>query len=392
MLNGKKLLAVTVTTGLLLAYPIYVFASGQNTAVTAQPGATTSQQQAAKGTDEARVLSLEEAMQLAMQNNYQIKLEAQKKKQAEINLSEAHDTAKRLDKLYNDNGMDVNTALGRYVSEKEKQISLDNADRSYQIAVERIKLQIRQEYLGLLQREDAVNAYQVALNRAKEQLKNAQAAYKVGTIAKNELLAAEAMMNKAQADLLGARTEYDIARMSLCKDLGLDISTNIKLQRVNNLLSSETVNLDQMLEKALSERLDLKMAIDAIKLAQENYEVTKKYTAPNTYMSKRAEVNIEMAKITADNTRQGVLLEVTSNYNKMQTAAEKYKALDSVSKSQAESYRLSQMRFKVGVATALDVNASLEQLTNAELARIQAQYAYEMARESFLASLKVPLQ
>lgn len=81
-------------------------------------------------------------------------------------------------------------------------------------------------YFSLLQAGNMENLYQDSVNQLEEHLKNVQAQYDVGVVAKVDVLRSEVSLANAQQQLIQATNNYDVAEASLNKIIGtsLDLS------------------------------------------------------------------------------------------------------------------------------------------------------------------------
>ena len=67
-------------------------------------------------------------------------------------------------------------------------------------------------YFSLLQAGNMENLYQDSVNQLEEHLKNVQAQYDVGVVAKVDVLRSEVSLANAQQQLIQATNNYDVAK------------------------------------------------------------------------------------------------------------------------------------------------------------------------------------
>ncbi|MFZ5590482.1 MAG: TolC family protein [Bacillota bacterium] len=332
-------------------------------------------------------LSLNDAIKMAHENNSRIKLAKINYDNAVIDVDVAHDISKKLGRV-EDYGLSMDSALAREFNERDKKDARTMAENNYRAALEAIDLSIRKMYFDLLAAQETQKAKQAALARAQEQQKNAQAAYKAGTVAKTDVLQADAAVASARADLVVASNNLVTLRMKLCKELGLPVGTQIvltdKLDNVNNV--------DETLEKALQEaeknRLDLQNAAISLDNAKARLKAVSDVYGSRHYMAQKAALGVQKADIDYNDTKQTVQTDITTALLNLQAAEQGYRALNQAVTAAQESLRLAKLRYQVGAANSFEVTAAAEKLADLEAKQISALETYQIARAT-LNTLKV---
>lgn len=85
-------------------------------------------------------------------------------------------------------------------------------------------------YFGLLQAGNLENLSQESVDQLAEHLKNVQAQYDVGVVAKVDVLRSEVALANAQQELIQASNTYDVSEASLNKVIGTPLDTTLKLK------------------------------------------------------------------------------------------------------------------------------------------------------------------
>ncbi len=341
-------------------------------------------------------LSLEEALELAHENNANFKLLELAKEQAKIELSQASSQADKIDfdRVVTSEMMGVTIetyptpptlqfAQAKYVNEKAKEAAKVKAEKNFEVYNNTLELLITKEYYSVLEAAEVLEVKEAALKRAEKQFKNAEAAHKVGMAAKTDVLGAEAGVAGARADLTNAKNQYEVAVVELNKAIGIDLNTPLKLTTEVELAPLGEVDLDAVTEEALAERADIVAAIKDKEVADENYDVCVAYTARNTYVSRLAKVGADMAAINVEETKKAAQSELLSSYLNVIAAGEALEALKGSVKVREEVMRLTELRYDVGLVTTLDILQASEQLMETQVAYVQAIHRYNLAKLTF---------
>lgn len=111
------------------------------------------------------------------------------------------------------------------------------------------------------------NLYQDSVNQLEEHLKNVQAQYDVGVVAKVDVLRSEVSLANAQQQLIQATNNYDVAEASLNKIIGTSLDTALKLKDSLQYTPYEN-DMQYCLDYASMNRAELeqsRLAVDAAK-------------------------------------------------------------------------------------------------------------------------------
>jgi len=334
---------------------------------------------------EPRKLSLEEALRLAEENNPDFKLAELEKDRAGIEADQAENTADKIKDAKETYGLGytVEDALVVFVNEKQKKALDTIAEKSYEAAKKGLELQIVQKYYAVLEAEKMLEVKQAALERARQQLKQARVAYEVGTVARTDLLAAEVGMSSVEAELTSAQNDYRLAVIELNRVIGLELDTPLELTSKVEFESLGEVDLDEVIEQAMEERLDIVSKREMKAVADENYRVCKGYSAANTYVARLAKIDAEKAAVELEKTKKAAVADLTSAYLNVLAAEKALKALQGSVKLAEENMRLTSLRYEVGLATTLDVLNASEKLSEVQAQYVQALFRHNLAKLSF---------
>jgi len=335
-------------------------------------------------TDEVLKLSLTDALKMAEENNPQIELAKLGLKKAELAKTQLKygDKKAREQEEYgisitNNFEYTYNYELGK----KRTDDAVTLAKAGIDATLRNIRFGTEASYYMALAARDAVKNAEKSLERQKEMLKIAEAKFKEGTITKKEVLDAEVELAKAQATLTQAEAQKEKAYNSLKKLLGLDMDKAVELvDEFDYTPLEQEPDLEEILEKANQNRIDLIQARSSLDVAQLDFDLTSKVYPDNTFIYAEKQYALQEAKIKLQNTQDDVEAEVRSIILDLDEAQANIPLLDKTLEMVQESFRLAKLSFEAGVARSVDVAAAEEGLRQVESQRAQVIYNYNLAK------------
>lgn len=325
-------------------------------------------------------LSMEDALKLGEENNSLLKQARLARDKSKIQTNQAHAGAKKVDEEY---ATTLELGKVKYYNEKAAKISLQVAEKTYEVAHEQVALLIKSHYLDVLKKQELVTVKQLAVERAQKQLETANVNFQVGTVAKTDVLTAEVGLAQAKAELTAAKNNLKLSEITLCTDLGLDTNTHLSLSSTIQYEAFTPVDLAKVIEDSMAGHLEIAKCQAAKELADENYNITVAYSAPNTYTAKLAKNSADSAMIELEDARDKVIANITGSYLSVLAAEEMVNTYAASVEQAREADRLTSLRYQVGMATSLDVLNTSVQLSNVEASRIEAIYNHYLAKLTF---------
>ena len=386
-------------------------------------------------------LTLDESIRLALANNPAIKVaEADKEKavwsvkEAETgeapSLSLGHTSARgntstisslgnTRNKFSNSVSLSIPLYTGGKVESVVEQAKLanDSATLGIEKAKQQIRLDATSAYYTVLQASNMVKLNQESVDRLNAHLKNVQAQYQVGTVAKTDVLRSEVEVADAEQTLIKAENTYELSIASLNNVIGMPLQTQVN---VKDQLKYQQVSLtlDESIKKSQVNRPDLAQAEISVAVAKESINSTEAGYRPTVALNasegwsdksfpgtdnntwsvgvsanwnlfdagltnskvKQQRFNLEKVRQQAQQTKDSVQLEVRQAYLNLKEA-EKRIATSQVTVNKAEEdFKIAQVRYTSGVGTNLDVIDSQVALTQAKTNYVQALYDYNTSR------------
>lgn len=283
-------------------------------------------------------------------------------------------------------------------------------------------------YFTMLQADNMQKLSAESVARLEDHLKNVQAQYDVGVVAKVDVLRSQVELANAKQTLIQAENSYQVAEANMNKIVGLPMDTNLKL---DNLLvyNAYDKNMDDCLAYAAEHRPELMQAqynVDAAKgalmvarsghMPQVAASASQSWSDTNwpgdekgnwgvgvnvsmnvfdtgVTLSKihGAEADLKKAEETYRNTVDSVNLDVRSNYLGLREAEKRISTTKLAVEQADEDYRIAQLRYMSGVGTNTDVLDAQVALTQAKTNYTQALYDYNTSKTALETSIGVPM-
>ncbi|OPX84350.1 MAG: Outer membrane protein TolC precursor [Pelotomaculum sp. PtaB.Bin104] len=384
-INRKRVTGMVLGLGLtaLLLFGAFYVAGEFNTAYADNQA----ENQSSAGEKVPLSLTLDEALQMAQEHNYALKVAEQAKKKAYIQAEQVDSISRKLE---NATITDSNTQLAKYTKEKIMDSAKVIADKAYEVSKEQVKLLVSQKYYAALQARDLISVNEAALERSQKQLDNANAAFNVGTIAKTDVLNAEVGLAQAKTNLVAAKNEYQLAIINLNREIGLDLNTALNLNASVSYQPMEEIVLDQVIDGAMKTRLDIAKGSTTVENARLQYQALLDYI-PGTYEARLAKMEVNDAELSLEDTKNQVISDLTKAYLNIIAAQDAINFLTVGEEQARESLRLANMRYEVGMATSLEILDASASLADIEAKRIKALYNFSLAKLSFETAKLAPL-
>lgn len=301
-----------------------------------------------------------------------------------------------------------------------------------QIAWNEMRSTVTNGYFQVLQAENMTKLSKEAVDRLTEHLKNVQAQYDVGVVAKVDVLRSQVELSNAEQDMIKAQNGYDVAVASLDRIVGLPMDTELKLV---NLLTYAPYDYDlnYCLQYAADNRPEITKAKEGIRAAEGSLLVARSGYEPQIGASFKqnfggekvnphwpgdkkgnwtAGISVSMnifdsgvtySKIHAAKERysialeqyrdavDGVNLDVRSKYLNLREAEKRIHTTDVAVERAEEDYRIAQLRYQAGVGTNTDVMDASVALTQAKTNYLQALYDYNTSKTDLKTAIGEPM-
>lgn len=384
-------------------------------------------------------LSLDDSITMALENNPTIKMadadrekaqwaisEAKGAKMPTISLTHSDKRTKAASTIATNNfSNQISLSLPLYTGGKveagieQAKLSLKVNDLAVDQSKQQVKYNATNGYYTILQTINALKVSQDSVDMMNAHLKNVQAQYGVGVVAKSDVLRSEVELANYQQKLIVAQNNYDIAISKFNNVVGLPLETEVKvkdeLQHVKYQLS-----LADSITYAMVHRPENIQADYAVDIAKQGVKISKSGNLPTVSASaatgwsdttfpgtdnntwsvgvtatwtafdsgvthskiKQSDSTVVKALQQAKQTKDSVQLEVRQAYLNMNEAEKRIDTTQVAVEKAEEDFKISGVRYSAGVGTNLDVIDAQVALTQAKTNYIQAMYDYNTSKAS----------
>ena len=313
---------------------------------------------------------------------------------------------------------------------KSARYALSSADLSLENTMQTVRLQSTIYYFDVLQYRNLIAVYEEEVLTLQEHLRNVNAQFRVGTVAKVDVLESQVELANAMQNLVNIQNNYDVAVANLNNYIGLPADTVIRPQDTLTYKQYD-LKLSDCTAYALENRADAAMADYAVKRAESakksaksgwypsvNASISKGLTNENLVNKKitdqwsvgfsaswnvfdggitRAQVNqadadLIRAQEVAAQTREQIQLDVQSAFLDLHAAERNISTTQAAVILGEENYKIAQVRYAAGVGTNLDVMDASRKLTEARSNYFTALYNYNTAKASLDRYMGVPVE
>ena len=294
-----------------------------------------------------------------------------------------------------------------------------------QTVIEDVILDIKTRYYDVLLARESIEVQEENIVLLEDQLTNARNRFEAGSVSQFDVLQSEVAVANARPALIRARNAYRIALDEFRRSMGYQ---NIDRQNVRKVpeFSGDLVYspIDYALESSLSSALtkrpelqqldlladaqesaivnaqsgfrpdvslvggyDLRSDTDVASLREYNHGWNIGLQATWSIWDGRAtrgkvvqaRSQLRQAKLTIEETKLGIEVQVRRAISSLQEADELVGAANKVVEQAAEALRLADARYSAGAATQVDVLDARVALTQARTNQLQANYSYMVA-------------
>ena len=297
---------------------------------------------------------------------------------------------------------------------EQAKMNADAASLGVTKAEQQLKLDTTTAYFDVLQGRNVVHVNQQNVDSLAEHLKNVEAQYQVGTIAKSDLLRSEVELVNAQQNLTKAKNTYDVAVASFNNVIGMPLG-NENIMKDELTYVNYDLSLEDSIKLAQEKRPEIAQSQDNIDIARTGINIADSGRLPTVAVSanegingssfpgqdnnwsigvsaswnifdagitnakvKAAQANEVKVKASDNQLRTGIELEVRQAYLSMKEAESRMATSQAAVGKGEEDLKASQAKYYAGVGTNIDVIDAQMALTQANTNATQAIYDYNV--------------
>ena len=312
---------------------------------------------------------------------------------------------------------------------KGKTIGVDISDLNLEDTKQQVKYSTTEGYFKILQCRNLVGVNKETVSQLQAHLDNVNAKYSAGTVAKTDVLRSQTELADAQQNLVNAENNYEISMSTLDNIIGLPVSTRLNIKDELRYTKYD-LNFDECVDTAMANRPDGVAANKAIEQAQAAMKAAKAGNLPqvsayvgytidgndafgddaaeqsqigvqaswNIFDSnvtkaqvKQAEATLLKAQEAAEYTKDNIQLEVHQAYLNLLAAEKNIKTTNVAVNQASEDYNIAQVRYSAGVGTNIDVMDASVALTTAKTNYIKALYDYNVSKAQLDKAMGIPV-
>ena len=303
----------------------------------------------------------------------------------------------------------------------EQQYNADQNDLIYNI---------KNAYWGLFKANQIRKVTEENVALVEAHLKDVRNLFKEGLATKNDVLKVQVQLGEAQLGLIDAKNAVRLSNLNLDNVLGISLSTLIETTDSVNMHLGNSYEISVLLEKAYDKRPELKSMDYRVKASEKGITAAKSDWFPQIYLvgdynysrpnprilptqdkfngtwdvsvsmslnlwnwgatidkTDQAEAQFEQTRDTYKIFKDRVTLEVTQNFLNVQKSREKMTVSEQSVNQAEENYRITNEKFKNGLALNSDLLDAEVALLQAKTNFIQSKVDYELAQSQLKKSI-----
>lgn len=307
--------------------------------------------------------------------------------------------------------------------------ALNAADVTLENTKQSIRYQATADYYNILNYKNLIKVQEDAVRAYQEHLDNVNAQYRVGTVAKSDVLSSQVNLANAQQSLTTAQNNYDIAMATLNNVIGLPTDTVLEID--DELKHpAYNLNLNDCTNYALNNRADGAAAYYAVKQAEAGINTAKADWYPtvtasankaiegkdafhadhsNTWLFgatatwnifdngvtaanvNNAEASLVKAQEALKSQDETIQLDVRTALLNLQAAEKNISTTETAVTQAEEDLKIAHVRYSAGVGTNLDVMDATEKMTSARTNYNTALYNYNVSKAALDKAMGIPV-
>lgn len=337
------------------------------------------------------VLSLEDAINISMNNNPQLNASIVKKQNNKAQLDAAKVTKagyRDVKEIFVSTGYEVNYIKnGYYVHTYENAIKL--SDYEYKQIEAQIAYNITEKYFNLKNSEKLLEIAKNSYELVKENYNATSLSYELGLVAKTDLDGANISLLQAEFALATYKDNYEIAKEDFKIALRKN-NENCDFVLTSNLSVEDfKTNIDEDLITAENSRYDILSLKSNYELSKEYFELTK--LPENTARYTSAYSNYITAEYNFTNNKALILLGVKAGYNNIGSTRNNVTLTEQTLGLKKNAYKIAQIKYEQGMITNTELLSALNDVYTSEVEYENAKLKYNLAVDKYKYDIHIGL-
>lgn len=336
-------------------------------------------------------ISLEDAINMAFENNVQIEANLLKQKGNEISAS----SARMLKREYKDMVVNVSTSFDAYclkngyyvqASEMAHRISQKESDK----IKANISYNVTEAYYNLVLVQKLVNAAENSYNLALDNQKAVEAQFSLGLIPELDYENASITVMLCENTLNEYKLNYEIAEQNLKILLHKD-TENCTLVLTDEIECEDfTSNFEDDITSAMETRFDLYSLKESRNLAEEYFNCAK-ITGEGAATYNTAYASYIEADFNYTNTQKLIGLSLKSSYNKIITTKANMETARMQYEMDLKEYDAAKLKYELGMIANLELTKCINDLYSSQVNYANAKLSYRLAVEKYKYEITIGL-
>ena len=289
------------------------------------------------------------------------------------------------------------------------------SDEEYKKSRSDLMYDVKSAYWNLYKAIEFKKVIDENVEQVKAHLKDVKSFYAQGIVTKNEVLKVEVQLSNTLILQTDAQNNVRLAGISLNNVLGISLTTEVELASTIQHQPRESDEINSLIQKATEQRPEVQAMEYRVKAGEAGVTLARSgwfpqiylngnyyYARPNprivpaqdqfkdtwdvnlsvsldiwnwgttVHQTNQAQAQLAQAQDALGQLRDGITLEVTQNYLNFNQAKERIALAETTVSQAEENYRITNEKFKAGLALNSD-------LLDAEVALLQAKWTYIQA-------------
>jgi outer membrane protein len=292
--------------------------------------------------------------------------------------------------------------------------SIRQNEQQYDFTVREVLFGVASAYYDVLRAQAQVGVAKETLTLTNDELKQAQVRFRVGEVTKTDVLRAEVEVARAERAVITAENNQQLTLTVLARTIGVREPIQIVEPTPP---SSSGESYGQLLDKAFKQRQDLRAQAAAVEVARQRRNLVRARYFPSvdalwqfpkldtpTFANRdefwtltlnfqvpvfdggvreldlqEQEENLAQTQLQLDRLKKDIGVDVKQSALAVETLAATLDTLKKEVSLAQENYNITSKQYRVGLATSLDVNSSLNALNQVRTQLTDQTYAYQVA-------------
>lgn len=164
-----------------------------------------------------------------------------------------------------------------------------SSERSLELARERLAVDVVASYYNIVRQSGLVEVAQKSLDRSKELLRASQARLEVGLASKLDVFRAELQISQAEDSVIFRKEALDLALDAFKFNLGLAPTDEVSLEMVEPEYEPQAIDVDGLTSLALHNRIEVQEEHDRIHDSERSLAVNRQNLLPQLDLNLRYE-------------------------------------------------------------------------------------------------------